>query len=65
MWKPCDVGEGFKTRKAACKKTKVIIDDKALEQSVKQRLTKLRNQEKFVIDSRKLDAMVDCCCCSP
>jgi hypothetical protein len=27
MWKPCDVGEGFKTRKAACKKTKVIIDD--------------------------------------
>jgi hypothetical protein len=46
MCQPCDVGEGFKTMKAACKKTKVTIDDAALEQSVKQRLRQLRKQGK-------------------
>jgi hypothetical protein len=65
MWQPCDVGEGFKTMKAACKKTTVTIDDAALEQRVKQRLTQLRNQGRFLLDGCKLDAMVDCVATAP
>jgi hypothetical protein len=47
MWKPCDVWGGFNTKKAACKKTTVIIDDDALEQYVNQRLTQLTDQYTF------------------
>jgi GH24 family phage-related lysozyme (muramidase) len=54
----CDVGKGFKTTNAECKKTMATIDDKALEQSVKQRPTQLRNQGRFLLDGCKLDAMV-------
>jgi hypothetical protein len=43
VWKPCDVGEGFKTIKGACKKAILAIDDAALNESVKQR-PKFRNQ---------------------
>jgi hypothetical protein len=49
MWQPCDVGEEFKTVKVACKKTTVIIGYVALEKSVEQRLTKLRNEGRFLI----------------
>jgi hypothetical protein len=54
----CDVGKGFKTMNAECKKTMVTIDDAALEQSVKQRPAQLRNQARFLLDGCKLDAMV-------
>jgi hypothetical protein len=36
--------------KAACKKTKVTIDDAVLGQSVSQRLTKLRNERKILLE---------------
>jgi hypothetical protein len=57
---PCDVREGFKTMKVACKKTIATIDDAALEQSVKQRRTHLGNQGRSLLDGCYLDAMVGC-----
>jgi hypothetical protein len=38
----------------------VTTDDAAQEQSVEHRLTQLRNQEKFLLDGCKLDAIVVC-----
>jgi enoyl-[acyl-carrier-protein] reductase (NADH) len=62
MWQPCNVGEGFKTMDAACKKTTVTIHDVALENSAKQRLTQLRNH---LPCGCKLDAVVDCIATAP
>jgi hypothetical protein len=43
----------------------VTIDDLALEQSVKQRLTKFGDQGSFLLDGCKMDAMVDCIATAP
>jgi hypothetical protein len=51
--------------KVACNKKTVSIDDLALEQSVEQRLTKLGNQARLLLDGCKMDAMVDCIATAP